>query len=153
MNVRNSDVDRFRDNDILIYDQARKEFYKTTAETFFGEYEKKLNNLLKRYDEKVETLIKQNNEFTENTNKNIQNFNKEITSKIVENESKVRKEVDNFVAKMTSKIELFEKDSNLKYSNLKLELNKFCLDFVEKNKAINEKLIIMVENFIKTGGR
>lgn len=105
MNIRDSDVNNLKDNDVLIYCEARKYFYKTTAKSFFSEYEEKYNNLIKKYDEQIKMLLE-------------------------ENES-LRKENRDF----------------------KLEFDNKINSHIEKNKIINERLINMVESFLKTGGK
>lgn len=105
VDIRSSDIGKFKDNDVLIYDENKKQFYKTTAETFFKEYELKLNALLKRYDEQFKTLKQENSKL------------------------------------------------NQSFEMLKTNLNIFSEQLVEKNKTMNEKLIQMVEDFIKTGGK
>lgn len=105
MNIRDCDVNTLKDNDVLLYCETRKYFYKTTAESFFAKYENKYNELIKKYDEQIQTLIKENQTLKE--------------------ENKAFKESTNF------KI-----DSH-----------------IEKNKIINERLIDMVEQFLKTGGK
>ena len=72
----------FSDKDILMYDATKKEFYKTTPETFFDEYNKRLKALTTRYDKRVETLEKEFEEFT---------------SKIKETNSKLIDMVEKFI--------------------------------------------------------
>ena len=142
MNVRNSDINNIKHNDILLYDESKKEFYKTTAESFFKEYEQKLSNLLKRYDEQF-NILKNKNEKLE---KDYKDFTIEI-KRIIENFNTLQtREFEKFKIKLNG-------ESNEKFNNLKNDLNTFAATFVEKNRVVNEKLITMVENFIKTGGK
>lgn len=149
MNVRNSDINNIKHNDILLYDESKKEFYKTTAESFFKEYEQKLSNLLKRYDEQF-NILKNKNEKLE---KDYKDFTIEI-KRIIENFNTLQaREFEKFKIKLNGEIENNQKKSDEKFNNLKNDLNTFATTFVEKNRVVNEKLITMVENFIKTGGK
>ena len=89
----------FKNNEILVYDAENGDFYTVTQQSFFGRYERKLEELKKVYDDKFQQMKKENDEL---------------------------------------------KAENIE---LKKEVKKFMLDI----QASNEKLIEMVENFIKGG--
>lgn len=47
-----------KNGDIIVYDATKKDWYITTPETFFAEYDEKFAKCIKRYDEQVESLQK-----------------------------------------------------------------------------------------------
>lgn len=48
-----------KNGDIIVYDATKKEWYITTPEMFFAEYDEKFEKCIKRYDEQVESLQKE----------------------------------------------------------------------------------------------
>lgn len=78
MNVRTSDIGQFNDNDILLYDKSKNEFYKTTADNFYKPYEIKLEELKKRYDENMAKMEAEN----QSIRKDNEEFKKLIKSDI-----------------------------------------------------------------------
>ncbi len=73
--VKRENLNNLKDNDILMYDETNKYFYRTTPEKFFSQYENKLNNLLSRYDEQYKTLENKFNDLVEK--------NKKINDKLI----------------------------------------------------------------------
>ena len=63
INMKASDIGKFNDNDLLLFDKSKDQFYRTTADGFFKAYETKLEELKKKYDDDVSNLKKENEEF------------------------------------------------------------------------------------------
>ena len=80
INIKSSDINNFKDSDVLVYNKSKDYFYKTTAESFFYQYETKLNDLLKKYDEVVNEL-REKNEKISRENEELKEDNKKFKEK------------------------------------------------------------------------
>lgn len=108
LNINDYDVNNMKDGDILVYNKAKNYFYRTTAESFFCQYEQKLNALLKKYDSQVNNLVNENKKLKEEN----ENFKKTLENNF-----------EKFETNMKTNFEtLFEKNK---------EINKKLIEMVE----------------------
>lgn len=90
INLRNgTNLRDLNNNDILMYDATRKDFYVVTPETFFDKYESKLNALLERYDK--------NNNSMKNEIDSLKKEFYDFTVKIKDSNSKLIEMVEKFI--------------------------------------------------------
>lgn len=129
VNVRNNDLTNLKDNDILMYDEKNDAFYRVTPEKFFSKYETKLNALLEKYDKQFLDL---KHIFEVETKK----MSTECTMLHSNLEKTFEKHINN---------------SNISNEKFKTEIKKEFNNLLVKNRNTIDKLIIMVEQFIKGG--
>lgn len=122
IDINAKDIATIKDGDILVYNEEKRMFYKQTAEEFWRRHDEQLARIIKRYDEIVTKLEKRIQELEEKEN--------EFEINVENHEQEHEEQVD----KIISVHENQEKE------------------FEDKIKNITNKLIVMVENFIKTGG-
>lgn len=138
----------FKKNDILVYDATEKDFYLVTPETFFDEYEKKLNKLLEKYNQQFDDERNERLSFQDNINLLIKEYKKNFSNLLYDYEkglndliSEYQKEINENVSNCNQNIESIKNDVEV----LKNEFKNFTIKIQESNF----KLIEMVENFIK----
>ena len=122
VDINAKDIATIKDGDILVYNEEKRMFYKQTAEEFWRKHDEQLARIIKRYDEIVTKLEKRIKELEEKESK----FEENIET----NEHNHEEIVDKLIVAHENQEKEFE----------------------EKIKNITNKLIVMVENFIKTGG-
>lgn len=133
IDISSKDMNTIKDGDILLFNEEKRMFYKQTAKEFWKKHNDELVLIIKRYDEIVKTLEKRIKELEDKEN----NFENKVVSLEQKHEINVANSIDEH--------EKQEKEFEEKINNL-LE------EYTTKNKNITNKLILMVENFIKTGG-
>lgn len=79
----------FKNGDMLVYDEKRKEFYTVTEKSFFDKTNSKINELKKAYDEKIAKIEQEKNEILKS--------NEEFTLNIQESNKKLIEMVENFI--------------------------------------------------------
>ena len=123
------DIANIKDGDILVFSEEKNCFYRQTAQEFWAKHNEELARIIKRYDELVKTLEEKIKTLEEREDK----F--ELLIEKHENEH------EQSVQEIITEHEEHEK-----------EFEEKIREYLTKNKNITNKLIVMVENFIKTGG-
>lgn len=122
IDIDSKDIASIKDGDILVFSEEKKCFYKQTAEEFWRRHDEQLARIIKRYDELVKKL---------------------------ENKIKDLEEKEN---KFEESVEINEQQHEKIVGEIIQEHEQHDKEFEDKIKNITNKLIVMVENFIKTGG-
>lgn len=122
IDIDSKDIANIKDGDILVYNEDKRMFYKQTAQEFWRKHDEQLARIIKRYDEIVTKLEQRIKELEEKETK--------FEESVEVHEQQHEEQVDHI-------LEVHEQQEK---------------EFEDKIKNITNKLIVMVENFIKTGG-
>ena len=117
--------ENFNNGDMLVYDSTKKEFYTVTESTFFDKTNSRINELTNTYEKRI-------NELTNTYEKRINELTNTYETRISE-----------LIKKYDSQVEAIEKE--------KEEIKQETKTFMVKIQESNQKLIEMVDSFIKGG--
>lgn len=113
---------KFKDGDLIIFDEKLNAFYKTNKENLFSKEQKERIDFMDKINKSVAELKASFDRVSENLEKM---YN--------ENSTKLNEKIDNKISMV-----------DIKMSNMQLEYSKFLLEF----KETNTKLIEMVESVV-----
>lgn len=113
---------KFKDGDLIIFDEKLNAFYKTNKENLFSKEQKERIDFMEKINKSVAELKASFDRVSENLEKMYNENSTELNEKI------------------DSKISMVD----IKMSNMQLEYSKFLLEF----KETNTKLIEMVESVV-----
>lgn len=113
---------KFKDGDLIIFDEKLNAFYKTNKENLFSKEQKERIDFMDKINKSVAELKASFDRVSENLEKMYNENSTELNEKI------------------DSKISMVD----IKMSNMQLEYSKFLLEF----KETNTKLIEMVESVV-----
>ena len=113
---------KFKDGDLIIFDEKLNAFYKTNKENLFSKEQKERIDFMEKINKSVAELKASFDRVSENLEKM---YN--------ENSTKLNEKIDNKISMV-----------DIKMSNMQLEYSKFLLEF----KETNTKLIEMVESVV-----
>lgn len=97
-------ISDFKNDDILLYDNDKGQFYRTTSTSFFNKYELKLTQLKETYDSKISKIMADNAEFQANV--------KEILEQLRAENSEFKKTIQENQATMINMVEALVKGEN-----------------------------------------
>lgn len=97
-------ISDFKNDDILLYDEEKGQFYRTTSDSFFNKYELKLTDLKKTYDSKISEIEANNAKFQANI--------KEIVDQLQIENTEFKKIIQENQAAMINMVETLVKGEN-----------------------------------------
>lgn len=83
INMNNSDIGNFQNNDLLVFDKENEIFYKTTYEEFWAKHNDELKLIIKRYDDVIEQFKKKAEENERKYNELVDNLNNKLETYLV----------------------------------------------------------------------
>lgn len=124
---------KFKDGDLIIFDEKLNAFYKTNKENLFSKEQKERIDFMDKINKSVAELKASFDRVSENLEKMYKENYESLQSLYKRNSTELNEKIDNKISMV-----------DIKMSNMQLEYSKFLLEF----KETNTKLIEMVESVV-----